>query len=120
MKLKQYTIKEVLDDMSNELKISGLSENECEERARNIFQACVGKIPHWRDIMYMISPSEINKGIECAIERPRAATQVLAVYVQGISTTTNELFERLIEDLGFTPQQADEWIGNRRREGKLY
>lgn len=119
MKLKSYTIKEVLNDMSNELKISGLPEDECEERARNIFQSCIGKIPHWRDIMYMISPSEINKGIECAIERPRAATQILAVYVQHISTTTNELFERLMEDVGFTPLQADEWIGNRRREEKL-
>lgn len=121
MKLKQYTIKAVSEEIANELKNSGMPECECKERANNIVQVCICKnqIPHWRDIMLMISPSEINQGIECAIERPRAATQVLAVYVQGISTTTNELFERLIEDLGFTPQQADKWIGNRRREGKL-
>ena len=119
MKLKHSTMAEVIEDIAEELAVNGLPADECEERSRNIITACLGQIPHWRDVAAMLAPSEINTGIDNGLYRIRAASQAIAIYIQHVSDNTHRLWTSLMQDVGFSPEQADEWIASRIRNEKL-
>lgn len=110
---KQWTQEVTLDKMAHELVIGGIDKQEAEERARNIYQACIFGPIDYREVAMMISPTEITKGIEEPLERYRTASQCLAVFVASVSPTYFSLWVGLMQWLGFSPEQAREWIYNR-------
>jgi hypothetical protein len=97
--------------MEQELLLGGMHPTEAKERANNIAQAALMCDIDRYDVAQMIAPIHgFRVGIADPLERSRAATQCLAQFIAGNSTTRISTSTGLQMWLGMEENEADKWI----------